>query len=298
MTAGKHETSGMHWGLDFAAADGTKIFAAQAGSVVHIGAADGFGQWIVIDHPTEAGSGTTVYGHMWDAHATGLRQGDQVAAGQHIAFVGNNGDSSGHHLHFEVHPTVWSPRSQQDPEPWLVGALEPGAQGVPDQPRPEAGREPKTDHDMLVEIYQLLMIPVPSRSIYRDNNQPVDIWRGMLLNIDGMAHEAYVEREALLGYEPVLQSFGAVRKTVTTLRHVSARRSSWRRSPSEYMASPRASVRFALTDRPRRRLPKRRQRRPQSLRERPLATAETSGFACAQGAPNVGYALPRVTCVV
>jgi hypothetical protein len=57
---------------------------------------------------------------------------------------------------------------------------------------------------MLVEIYRLLTTPVPSRSIYRDNNQPVDIWRGMLLNIDGMAHEAYVEREALLGYEPAV----------------------------------------------------------------------------------------------
>ena len=53
---------------------------------------------------------------------------------------------------------------------------------------------------MLVEIYQLLTAPLPSRSIYRDNNQPIDIWRGMLLNVDGMAHEAYVEREALLGY--------------------------------------------------------------------------------------------------
>jgi len=96
---------GMHWGTDFAAQDGTKIYAAQAGTVVHIGRADGFGQWIVIDHPEEAGSGTTVYGHMWDAHATGLRQGEQVAAGQHIAFVGNNGESSGPHVHFEVHPT-------------------------------------------------------------------------------------------------------------------------------------------------------------------------------------------------
>ena len=150
VRAGTYQTSskfgprggGMHWGLDFAAPDGTKIYAAQAGSVVHIGAADGFGQWIVIDHPGEAGSGTTVYGHMWDAHATGLRQGDQVNAGQHIAFVGNNGDSSGHHLHFEVHPTVWSPRSQQDPEPWLVGALEPGAAVIDGQPQPEAPREP------------------------------------------------------------------------------------------------------------------------------------------------------------
>src|SRR6476661_5627779 len=78
VRAGTYQTSskfgprggGMHWGIDFAATDGTKIYAAQAGSVVHIGPADGFGQWIVIDHPTEAGSGTTVYGHMWDAHAT------------------------------------------------------------------------------------------------------------------------------------------------------------------------------------------------------------------------------------
>ncbi len=195
---------GMHWGLDFAAADGTKIYAAQAGSVVHIGPADGFGQWIVVDHPTEAGSGTTVYGHMWDALVTGLHQGDQVSAGQHIAFVGNNGDSSGHHLHFEVHPTVWAPGSQQDPEPWLGRAREPGAPVADVEPRPESGREPKTDHEMLVEIYQLLTAPLPSRSIYRDNNQPVDIWRGMLLNIDGMTHEAFVEREALLGYEPAL----------------------------------------------------------------------------------------------
>jgi hypothetical protein len=42
---------GMRWGLGFAAPDGTKIYAAQAGSVIHIGAADGFGQWIVNDQP-------------------------------------------------------------------------------------------------------------------------------------------------------------------------------------------------------------------------------------------------------
>ena len=56
-----------HWGVDFAAADGTMIYAPQAGSVQFIGPADGFGQWIVVDHPTEAGSGTTLYAHMWDA---------------------------------------------------------------------------------------------------------------------------------------------------------------------------------------------------------------------------------------
>ncbi|AVE00605.1 lysin A, peptidase domain [Mycobacterium phage Phergie] len=40
-----------HRGLDFAAKDGTPIYAAQGGTVAYIGRADGFGQWIVIDHP-------------------------------------------------------------------------------------------------------------------------------------------------------------------------------------------------------------------------------------------------------
>src|SRR6201991_3203234 len=116
----------MHWGQDFAADDGTHIYAAQAGSVQYIGAARGFGQWIVLDHPRPAGGGTTVYGHMWNAFATGLKLGDTVAAGQHIAYVGSNGQSSGPHLHFEVHPTVWRAGSQIDPMPWLAGALDPG----------------------------------------------------------------------------------------------------------------------------------------------------------------------------
>jgi N-acetyl-anhydromuramyl-L-alanine amidase AmpD len=117
---------GFHYGIDFAAKDGTPIYAAQAGTVEHIGPAQGFGHWIVIDHPTEAGSGTTVYGHMWNAFATGLKRGDHVRAGQLIGYVGSNGQSTGPHLHFEVHPTVWAAGSQLDPAPWLRGAKNPG----------------------------------------------------------------------------------------------------------------------------------------------------------------------------
>ncbi|PBC38462.1 N-acetylmuramoyl-L-alanine amidase [Rhodococcus sp. ACS1] len=116
-----------HRGLDFAAADGTPIYASQGGTIAYIGAASGFGQWIVIDHPTEDGSGTTVYGHMWNAFAVpGVRLGARVEAGQLIAYVGSNGESSGPHLHFEVHPTVWRQGSQIDPAPWLSNATDPG----------------------------------------------------------------------------------------------------------------------------------------------------------------------------
>ncbi|RJO79303.1 hypothetical protein D5S18_02940 [Nocardia panacis] len=116
----------LHYGLDFAAADGTPIYAAQAGTVAYIGAAQGFGQWIVLDHPESAGGGATVYGHMWDAYATGLSVGDWVDAGQVIAYVGSAGESTGLHCHFEVHPSVWRAGSQIDPAPWLEGATEPG----------------------------------------------------------------------------------------------------------------------------------------------------------------------------
>lgn len=73
---------------------------------------------------------------------------------------------------------------------------------------------------MLRQMHELLTTPLPSRSIYRGNDQPVDIWRGMLLNIDGMAHEAYIEREALLGLESAI---AVVRKCATSAKDPQAR---------------------------------------------------------------------------
>lgn len=135
----------IHYGDDFAADDGTPIYAAQGGTVAYIGNAQGFGQWIVLDHPTEDGSGTTVYGHMWDAFATGLRAGDRVEAGQLIGYVGSNGQSTGPHLHFEVHPTVWAYGSQIPPGPWLENASEPGD---PNPPASETPSRPSTSNDL------------------------------------------------------------------------------------------------------------------------------------------------------
>ncbi|WP_225727230.1 MULTISPECIES: peptidoglycan DD-metalloendopeptidase family protein [unclassified Nocardia] len=143
-----------HYGLDFAADDGTPVYAAQAGTVAYIGAADGFGQWIVIDHPTESGSGTTVYGHMWNAFATGLHQGDHVEAGQLIAFVGSNGEATGPHLHFEVHPTVWRAGSQVDPEPWLVNVCDPGEKNTAELPVQSPGDFPETWFGIDISSYQ------------------------------------------------------------------------------------------------------------------------------------------------
>ena len=113
-----------HSGLDFGAPDGTPFYACAGGTVQYIGSAQGYGQWIVIDHPDSEGGGCTEYGHMWDAFATGLKVGDWVHAGQLIGYVGSNGESTGPHLHLGVHEYDYSSRLV-DPEEWLRGCPHP-----------------------------------------------------------------------------------------------------------------------------------------------------------------------------
>ncbi len=129
-----------HLGQDFAAAAGTPIFAAADGKVVAAGPASGFGNWIVVDHVDDKGKKfSTVYGHM---ESTGIhvRVGDGVAAGQHIGDVGNAGQSTGAHLHFEVVPGGRFTGGQQiDPMPWLGGAEMPDGGRVSTDPRCQQG---------------------------------------------------------------------------------------------------------------------------------------------------------------
>jgi murein DD-endopeptidase MepM/ murein hydrolase activator NlpD len=102
----------LHAGLDFAAPIGTPEFAAMDGVVVRAGAASGFGLAVYIQH----GDGTvTVYGHM---EKILVAQGQAVRAGDPIALLGNMGESTGPHLHFEVHPGGMEAPAV-DPLPWL-----------------------------------------------------------------------------------------------------------------------------------------------------------------------------------
>lgn len=84
-----------HKGIDISAPLGEPIYAALAGKVVYSGLQKGYGNLIIIEHP---GAVMTVYAHN-DANL--VRQGDHVSKGQPIATVGNTGNSTGPHLHFE-----------------------------------------------------------------------------------------------------------------------------------------------------------------------------------------------------
>jgi murein DD-endopeptidase MepM/ murein hydrolase activator NlpD len=87
----------LHAGMDFAAPMGTPEYAAMDGVVIRAGAASGFGLAVYIQH---ADGDVTVYGHMEQIL---VQEGQAVKAGDTIALLGNRGQSTGPHLHFEVH---------------------------------------------------------------------------------------------------------------------------------------------------------------------------------------------------
>lgn len=86
----------MHKGIDIAAPSGTAIKAADGGSVVFAGYKGSYGYMVEVNH----GNGyRTRYAHCSKLH---VKVGQKVYKGQHIANVGNTGNSTGPHLHFEV----------------------------------------------------------------------------------------------------------------------------------------------------------------------------------------------------
>jgi murein DD-endopeptidase MepM/ murein hydrolase activator NlpD len=103
----------LHAGIDIAAPIGTPIYAPVDGVVVQAGPASGFGLAVAVEH----GDGTiTLYGHV---NQMFVSVGQAVSAGQQIAEVGNRGQSTGPHLHFEVH-TGGLYANRVNPVPWLT----------------------------------------------------------------------------------------------------------------------------------------------------------------------------------
>lgn len=99
-----------HKGIDIANSIGTPILATMAGEVIDSGPASGFGMWVRLKH---ADGTISVYGHINESLVS---VGQQVAAGEQIATMGNRGQATGPHLHFEI----WLHGEEKiDPLSWL-----------------------------------------------------------------------------------------------------------------------------------------------------------------------------------
>ena len=102
----------IHYGLDIANRIGTPVVSVMDGRVISAGSASGFGLWVRVLH----GDGTiTVYGHV-DRYLVSV--GERVTGGEQIATIGNRGESTGPHLHFEV---LRNGSRKIDPLVWLRG---------------------------------------------------------------------------------------------------------------------------------------------------------------------------------
>lgn len=85
-----------HEGIDIAAPYGTTVRTAGAGTVTHASWMGGYGRLVIVSH----GNGLeTRYGHL---SGYAVKSGQKVKAGEVIGYVGESGDATGPHCHFEV----------------------------------------------------------------------------------------------------------------------------------------------------------------------------------------------------
>ena len=102
---------GMHPAQDFATPTGSPVKALSSGTVIFAGWQGSYGYKLEI----QFWDGTVA----WYAHNSSLkvRQGQSVTAGQVVAASGNTGNSTGPHVHLEIHPGGGDAVS---PLPWLA----------------------------------------------------------------------------------------------------------------------------------------------------------------------------------
>ena len=91
-----------HRGDDLHAAEGTEIYAAADGVVLAAQEHYSWGNFVEIDHGTDADGlrWVTLYAHM---QSCAVVPGQAVTAGQVIGYVGSTGNATGNHCHFEMH---------------------------------------------------------------------------------------------------------------------------------------------------------------------------------------------------
>lgn len=115
LTARFGEVSGLwhtvHTGLDFAAPEGTPIHSVGAGVVVSTAYDGSYGNKTVV----RLDDGTV----LWYCHQSAfeVHPGQRLATGQLVGLIGATGNTTGPHLHLEVHPHGGD---AVDPYAWLV----------------------------------------------------------------------------------------------------------------------------------------------------------------------------------
>jgi len=111
-------TPRFHAGTDFGADLGTPVLAAYSGNVAIADMIGGYGLTVVLDH--QKFGEQTLYAHLSEIF---VKPGEAVEQGTVIGLVGNTGNSTGPHLHFEVRQLTDKGWVATDPGMQIEGAL-------------------------------------------------------------------------------------------------------------------------------------------------------------------------------
>jgi murein DD-endopeptidase MepM/ murein hydrolase activator NlpD len=108
----------IHQGQDVLASEGLTVVAPLAGTIITTGYQAGGAGWYVAEH---LGDGLDFFYAHCQAGSLAVGTGDAVRAGQALCKVGQTGDATGPHLHFEIWIGGWQAAGGHpiDPLPYL-----------------------------------------------------------------------------------------------------------------------------------------------------------------------------------
>jgi len=96
----------LHAGIDYFGKGGDKVFVKKTGKVLRVekncvignrGCGGGWGNFVEIQHTPDI---KTLYAHLTDVF---VNTGDNIAKNQIIGTIGNTGNSTGNHMHWEYY---------------------------------------------------------------------------------------------------------------------------------------------------------------------------------------------------
>ncbi|WP_438315644.1 peptidoglycan DD-metalloendopeptidase family protein [Sporosarcina sp. FA9] len=108
----------MHWGVDYGNTPSNNVIvAAAAGKVTFSKYTNGYGNTVMIVHTIGGMTYETVYAHLQSINVT---VGQTVKQGERIGVKGSTGNSTGIHLHFEIHTGRWNNNFTNAVDPEVV----------------------------------------------------------------------------------------------------------------------------------------------------------------------------------
>lgn len=122
-----YSNGGTHKGIDGKAKEGTPVYAAVSGVVVHAGPhkfrkgwGRSFGIHVIVDNNKFKDGSAGLWAGYCHLSKVKVVSGQKIKKGQLLGWSGSTGNSTAPHLHFQIMSTRnWNPLKHRNPDKWL-----------------------------------------------------------------------------------------------------------------------------------------------------------------------------------